>query len=224
MQREVTRERTLPAFQIDTAALELLWQKIQPLFGSEKTMRSYMKIDLAGETLNVKHPSELRGNSDLPPTLTRFTLYFSEGDRSVRVSSQTSFADRPSVRASADNEAWCAGAVKTVVNFVQSRQPWYSWLASAPYGWMVIAANLPNIALMVTPALKQRLPSFAATAVMVVFFLFLLLFFVRARVFPAAVIRLSSNENFVRRYTPEITVGLTALGVVVAVIALFVAK
>ena len=136
MKREVSRKRTLPAFRLDAAELELLWQQLLKLFDGTKSVYAQLTIELSGEKIEFDDVAELKGYERLPSRLKNFSLWFHQGDSRISIGSSSLLGSRPEVRASGNTEAWCAGAVETVATFVDRHRVWYHWFLIAPIGWL----------------------------------------------------------------------------------------
>jgi hypothetical protein len=123
MQRQVERKRQLPAFTLSLGELEVLWSRVIERFDASADVYASITINLPLETLSFSNPEELRQYSALPSVITNFRIYFSDSlRRNISISSglSSSWQTRYSVRAAAESEAWCAGAVETVASFLKN--------------------------------------------------------------------------------------------------------
>src|SRR3990172_1734127 len=109
MKREVSRKRVLPTFRIDVAELQLLWARLLGLFDPSEKVYASLTIELGNEKFNFEDINDIGDCADLPPTVKHFSMYMSQGDRSITVAGVSLIGARPEARASGDTEAWCAG-------------------------------------------------------------------------------------------------------------------
>jgi hypothetical protein len=138
MKREVEREKKLPAFSLTLGELETLWGRLQGLFEGQNIYTS-LTITFAKEKLEFKNVEELKQYNDLKGRITDFSLLLSNYlGRRLSIRSGGLFYGRAEVSATAENEAWCAGAVETASSFVQSHKVWFSWFTSPIVGWVLL--------------------------------------------------------------------------------------
>jgi len=222
MKREVTRESTLPPFSLDVASLELLYEKLVGLFDSEERLHTTITLNLPDETLTFDSVEELK-SMHIPRNARRFSVSLSQWEigRSIRISSGMFFNFRPSVSATSSSEAWCAGAIETVLASAKLNRRWYHWLHSLPLGVIVLLAfNVPNI--LAIFGIKDFFRNYTefALAWLVSVIALTAIWALRPRLFPGATIITNNNESFVRRYAGELSLLLTAISAVLALIGL----
>jgi hypothetical protein len=225
LKREVSRSTKLPAFQLDLGALEVLCERIQALFDASKVYTK-IEIPLKGETLKFDTVEEIRQYKDLRGTARNFSLWFSEGDRSVRISCSGIFRSDASVSASGATEAWCAGAIETVNSFLRYHKVWYHWFRTLPFGWFLFGAlNLPNIFIWGRIAkLNLAVTTMSLYGWVSAILVLALLYFGRDRLLPPVGVIITEEENIWRRRTPELSLLLALAAVVLTVIGWFVGK
>jgi len=232
VKKQVNRERKLPAFSLSTGELEVLWSRLRKLFDDPADIYVRIQIRLPSEQLEFANFEELKQYPHLPSRVTNFDIWLSQNERHITIRSQWRLGSRATVSATAESEAWCAGAIETVFSFVQSYKLWYSWFLSTPVFWVLnLMANAPVVALMSTGDRLERVHPFLAEHPVVVFigwpgafFTLLLLWFANERLLPSAVIRISDSEGFVRKHAVELQLTLAAVSIIVVVIGWFVAK
>ena len=134
MKREVERKKKLPAFSLGMGELEVLYGRLLELFDTPGKVYISISIKLPSENLQFKNIEELKQYAQLRGRITKFSLYLSQGDRTVSIRSSFSIGNPPEVSATAETERWCAGAIETVYSFVKSNRLWYHWFVSAPIG------------------------------------------------------------------------------------------
>lgn len=126
MKREVEKEEKLPAFNLTASELELLWDRIRELFDSEKPLRSKLNLTLPNERLQFDGLEEFKSYGRVRGRVTQFEVEFSQGNKSVSIRSAAPiFRPSATVRAQADTDVWCAGAINTVQSVVQLNRTWY---------------------------------------------------------------------------------------------------
>lgn len=222
MKREVTREAILPPFLLDVASLELLHEKLADLFDSEEGLHTSITLNLPDETLTFESVEELK-STHVPRNARRFSISLSQWTvgKSIRISSGSFFNFRPSVSATSSSEAWCAGAIETVLTSAKLNRRWYHWLHSLPLGVIVlIAFNAMNILqLFGIKNFVKNYPEFALAWLVSVIALTAIWAF-RPKIFPGATIITNNNEPFIRRYAGELSLLLTAISVILTIIGL----
>ncbi len=224
MKREVKRERALPAFSVGIGELEVLCKRLTEQFDSPEDVYIKIELTLPSESLEFRSIEELRQYSNLRGRITKFRLWFSQGERHVSIRSSSLLGSRPEVSASAETEAWCAGAIETVYSFIQSNRLWYHWFVSAPIGWIFfIFANIPNIALLLLPK-GQSLEKPVFAGWLAVTITLGILYFARTTLLPSSVIIVTREEGFVRRNAAELSLLVAIVSAVLTVIGWFFGK
>lgn len=224
MKREVRRERALPAFSVGIGELEVLCRRLTEQFDRPDDVYIKIELTLPSENLEFRSIEELRQYSDLRGRITKFRLWFSQGERHVSIRSSSFFGSRPEVSASAETEAWCAGAIETVYSFIQSNRLWYHWFVSAPIGLIFfIFANIPTIALLFLPK-GQSLEKPVFAGWLAVTIALGILYFARAKLLPSSVIVVTEEEGFVKRNAAELSLVVAIVSAVLSVISWFFGK
>lgn len=220
MKREVVRHRKIPAFSISIGELEALWNRLTPLF-EDPDIRSSIEITLKGETLKFSDIKELKEYSDLKGKIKEFSIYLStrtlsEADRRIAIRAYNILDPHAEITASAETEAWCAGAIETTYSFLQSYKVWYHWFVAAPIGWILFAIlNLPMISLLFVSK-DFKFDKNLSVAWLFTIATLAILYGFRRRIFPASVIRVTEDEGFIRKHSAE-------LGLLIAIFSAFIA-
>ena len=224
MKREVRRERALPAFSVGIGELEVLYRRLIDQFDNPEDVYVIIELTLPSESLEFRSIEELRQYSDLRGRITKFRLWFSQGGRHVSIRSSSLLGSRPEVSASAETEAWCAGAIETVSSFIQSNRLWYHWFVSAPIGWIFfIFANIPTIArLLLSKGQSLEKPVFVGWLAVTI--TLGILYFARAKLLPSSVIVVTREEDFIRRNAAELSLLVAIVSAVLTVIGWFLGK
>lgn len=216
MKREIEREVRLPAFELHLGELELLWQRLFELFDAKEEINSSINLSLPSEKLQFDSIAELKEYGQLRGRVTKFSLRLSQGGRSVSLKTGGLFNNFPTLKAEAESDVWCAGAVEAVMRVVRANRLWYSWFIFAPLGLIFFLVA-------VTPALMSwLLPRFGAMPTPVtlvwlaVLVLFGILWFAKDRVLPAAALTFTTELGFVRRYGAELGLALGVLSILLA--------
>jgi hypothetical protein len=225
MKREVKRNRTLPAFRLDMGELELLWGKVLQLFDDPAHVRVSLTVELRDEKLDFNSLEELRTYQSLPATLKDFSLRFSQGEYYVSIGGNGMIGSLPEVRTSGLSEAWCAGAVETVSAFMSQHRIWYHWFLVAPVGWLFLLTIyvVPIIAVVFIPK-DFKIPIIALAAWVTLTFTLFALYLSRAKFLPICALELRQENNFLRKYTAELTILLAVVSLVLTVIGWFFTK
>lgn len=224
MKREVRRERVLPAFSIGIGELEVLCKRLTEQFENPDDVYVRIYITLPSESLEFKGVEELKKYPALRGRIMKFRLLFSQGERHVSIRSSSFLGAWPEVSATADTEAWCAGAIETVAAFIQSNKVWYHWFVSAPIGWILfIFANIPNIALLFLPQ-GQSLDKPVFVGWLVIIISLTTLYFFRGRLLPSSIIVITREDSFVRRNAAELSLLVAIASAVLTIVGWFVGK
>lgn len=224
MKREVSREKVLPAFLIGIGDLELLWGRLLDLFDRPEEVNCTLDITLPSESLEFNSVAELKSYSALQGRVTNFKFWLSQDGRRVSLRSSSFIGSRPIVSASADSEAWCAGAIETVYSLLQANKIWYSWFVSAPIGWIfIVIANIPNIALLVLPK-GESFDKAASVAWVTVTIVCGFLYLVRAKLLPSSVLVITHEEGFIRRHIGELSLLMAIISVILTVVGWFLGR
>jgi hypothetical protein len=225
VKREVSRERKLPAFRIDVGQLEVLCERLAALFTDTRLHQS-VRITFGKEEFDFDTPDEIRKCADLPSRVTSFRLSLFEVGLKRRVSLQQTglVLSSASVSAVGETESWCAGAVETVYTFLNANRQWYWWVRGWPIGALALLSfNLDTVSrlLGVKPLMSSPLLTGAWLTTSLVF---AALWFLRDRIFPAAVLEVRPRESTLRRYMPELTLFVAVLSLVLTIIGWFVGR
>jgi hypothetical protein len=230
VKKEVNRERKLPAFSLSLGELEVLWSRLTEQFDDPADIHARIQIRFSSEQLEFANFEELKQYPRLPPRATNFDVWLSQNERRITIHSQRRLGFRARVSATAETEAWCAGAIETVFSFLQSYKLWYSWFLSTPVFWVLnLMAIAPALAIMSTGGHPEKLHPFLAEHSIAaaigwpgVVYAFLLLWLNNERLLPSAVIRISDNEGFIRKHNIELMVVGAVVTAVAAIITLIV--
>ena len=223
MKREISRKKTLTAFQIDIAELGLLWEKLLALFKDPSRTLCSFTLDLPSETLKFDNFDELKSYQTLPSTVTNFSLWLSEGERHISIRTQGLISSKPQVSVGGESEAWCAGAVETVFVFFVQHKPSYNWFIAAPLGWFLVLLNGAVFA-FVFLAKDTKIPLAAGISWLSLVVTFTLLYALRAKLFPMTVLSVRSSDGFFRRHIAELSLLVAVVSALLTVIGWFVAK
>lgn len=226
MKRDVERQRKLPAFSIGIGELEVLWEHMLVLFEKPNEVHGQIEITLPTETLKFDNPEELKRYTQLRGRITNFWIYVSQGSRRIHIRSRSGIfhSDPTAVSATAENEAWCAGAADTVYSFLQSHKVWYHWLVSAPLGWITMfLMNAPGIALLSFPRETVYQKPIVASWLTITLAL-VILYVTRGKLLPSATLRISEDEGFIRRHVGELSLIVALISLVIMVLQFFIGK
>jgi hypothetical protein len=222
MKREVSRARKIPAFKMALADLGALLVRLTPLFDGGKFSPT-ITISLKNEELRFESFEELSAFTGLPTQITSFRVWINAGDKTLSLYS-SGFMSGASVSASADNEAWCAGAVEVVWQFLQPYRLWYGWFRGWPLNiTALISPNFPLILYILGVIPVTQSPLFWGawlTACVVLGALYLW----KNRLLPPAVLQVSTEESSLRRHLPELTLLVAIVSLVFTIVGWFVGK
>jgi hypothetical protein len=128
------------------------------------------------------------------------------------------------ISATADTEAWCAGAVETARAFLFTYRPWYHWFLSLPLGWMLlILFNAPMIYSWFLPK-GEKLEALLLWAWLIAFSVLGFLWAFRAQLFPSSQLVVTEDETWIRRHSAEISLVMGVVSAILAIVGWFVKK
>lgn len=226
MEREVRREKKLPAFILSVNDLEILASKILLLFPPGCTPLLEVTVKLRDETLRFEDIEELKDYRFGATQIVSFSLFCTSSPSRRSISISTFLDQLSSVLARGQDEAWCAGAVETVYCYLKEFKQWYSFVYSPiTFGLALIFSSLLTFATG-RPAVSfmgvstEKLSPVSWAVLLCVF----ILIFLREKVLPPARLRLVENQNFVRRYNAELTVAIAFGALLIAAYTAFGGK
>jgi hypothetical protein len=187
-----------------------------------QNVRCSIDVELKDQQLSFENVEEIRQSREVPGSLTSFSVWAHGNNHILWVHGKGFLGFPPMVRAEADNEAWCAGAVEVVYQFIAPYRIWYSWYRGWPIGAMfLLSLNIPIVLLMIGRKQVMEGPFFVI-AWLGAIAVFAALYFGRDRLLPAAVLRMSPEESAIRRYMPELTLIVAILALLLTIIGWFV--
>lgn len=222
MKREIDKEEKLPAFNLSSSELELLWDRLRELFDSEKGLRSRLHLTLPNEKLQFDDIEELRIYGRVRGRVMQFEIEFSQENRSVSVRSAAPiFRSAATVRVQADSDVWCAGAINVVQGIVLPNRTWYWWFANWPFLFtFFILSMLPWLFSWFGLTIFENMSPRVALAWFSVVLLLGFLAFTKDKLLPVATLTFTEEPNFVRRYGAEISLALGVVSIILAIVAL----
>lgn len=222
MKREVKRQRKVPAFRCDIAALEALVNKLLPLFENGDPILS-ISVKLKNEEFDFDTIAEMRSNTSLPTVIFNFNMRISDvkSQRRCWLDCSGFLGSTAEFTAFSDNEAWCAGAVEVACAFLSQFKVWYGNIR----GWPLIAVflfsmNLPTIGLLTGQV--GALPKMAFYAYGLITIVTGLILANRRRLLPAAIVTTRDTQPLIRKYLPEITFAVSILALALTIIGWFI--
>lgn len=224
MKREVRREKILPAFALEIGDLESLLKRLLTLFDKPDDVYCSIDITLPSENLKFNNIKEFKEYSALPSRITKFAFRLTQDNRYVSIITDQFFRSRPEVSASADSEAWCAGAVETVYSFILANKLWYSWFVSAPIGLIFSAfAYISIITYMLLPK-SQFFGESIFLAWLLITITLGILDGVKSKLLPSSILIVTQEERFIHRYLGELSLIISIISAILVVVGWFVAK
>ena len=224
VKREVTRRKILPTFRVDIAEFGLLWERVLALFEDTAKVHCSLTVELPLETLKFGDLEELRQYQGLPATLTKFSLWFHQGDRHISMKSSGILGSKPEVSVGGESDAWCAGAVETVfIFFLQHKAP-YHWFVVAPIGWalMVLSYGAGLAAFFAPKDTKVPVTAFIGWVALTV--AFALLYAMRTKLFPMAALLIRQNQSFLGKHVAELSLFVAVVSAILTVVGWFFTK
>lgn len=223
MKRKVERERILPAFSINILELEALWVQLQKIFEADQKNYENITIRLAKEQLVFDSLEELKRYANLKGRVSNFSLSLSNYGSNKHLTITSGYILHPLalVKASADSEAWCAGAVEIVFSFLQNHKTWYSFFVTAPLGWFFVALmNIPTLVSLILPN-NAKIDKFLWASWIAITITVAIAYLGRVKFLPTAIIRFSDDESFVKKYGVEISLIIATISAILTFISLF---
>lgn len=196
------------------------------LFDSSKVYTS-LHITLPSEKLEFKNIEDLKKYA-LAGKITKWHIYFAEDSlttdtRNVLTIRSGSLmgSTLSEVHATSHTEAWCAGANEVVYSFLQSHKVWYHWFLAAPLGViLLVLVNTWSVGRILFPKEIVDKASFII-GWLTITGVFAILYFAKGKLLPSATIRITEEQNFIRRNVSELTLIVTIIALVVAVLQFF---
>ena len=226
MKREVKRSKNLQAFIIGIGELEILIGRLLVLFEIPEKVYISIDVTLPTEKLDFKNIDEMKQYAQLRGRITEFSLHLSQNERRVFIRSGRAglFHYPAEVDAKAETEAWCAGVVETVCSFLQTYRVWYYWFVSAPIGWMLwMATFLPSFGFLFFQ--KGKIVDMPiVTAWLVTMATLVTLYFAKGWLLPSAILRITEDENFIRRHAAELSLLVALISVILTIAGWFIGK
>jgi hypothetical protein len=225
MHREVRRETKLPAFSIALADLELMMDRLAPLFPEDDVTHTRISIDLPGEKLSFTSVQEMQAHAFSQAKVHSFSIYKAGGHRSLMLLTPSVPLMWPALSTSGESEVWCAGANEVVVSLVGQNKVWHHWLRP---GLIAVVALLFSIggAVLLGRSQAQQSSVSAALALGYIGSLTALsvLLLGRNRLLPPATLRLSDRESWIRAHLPELTLLVAAVSAALTAIGLLLGR
>ena len=222
MNREVSREKKLSAFELSMGDLELLLNRLCALFALPDEVRLNIDIDLKSEQLGFATFAEFRDFNDLPSRCVDFKIYLSQDGRRISLRSHSFFGAGGRILATADNEAWCAGVVETVSSFIRSRRVWYWWLISAPLGLLLVAYSSFSVSFFLSSEGGKQIESKFFIAWLGIFLLLIVLNLAKDKSLPPCSIQRVDEIGFVRNHISELGLVIAAISAIISLAGIFV--
>lgn len=223
MKREISRDRKLPVFKIGLADLELLIERLTPLFPNNKC-RVSIDVEFQNNKISFDNIDELRDYPGLPDKLSNVRLWMSNDDSRFSLYPGGYFGSFASISAKSGDEVWCATILETALPTFQNNKLWYSHLIGWPIGAITaLILNLPTLLGMFGVFSKVFKPT-ALVVWLILLIIFVVLYFFRSAFFPSAIIQIRPIESKVRRYSIELTLLFSLLALLVSILGLFIKR
>jgi hypothetical protein len=225
LKTEINREKKLPAFEMSLVEADLLIESIRNhAFDRALPVTIEIEIKHRQETLRFESISEMTNHSSLDSRELKFSLLMVQGENSLAIKSEQLLAAHPVALAKGSTAVWCAGAIEAVAISLARRHIWYGLFIQSRV--MVTAVVLFGGSLLwwVDSIKPAKLPEKAGWLVIATIGLMMLLAHFRSTIFPAAVLHIRREENFLKRKGAEITVIATVVAAFAAVLGLFIGK
>ncbi len=226
MQKEVKREKRLPAFTINVDELELFYLKFIPLFNSSEKVTFYLNAEFPSEAISFHSINELKNYSEHYKKTNKFSLTLRQNDKVILILNSAknfSLVSSPKVIALGDNEAWCAGTVETVYSFIKLRKQWFHWLAIAPI-WALFMVFVPAL-LMVDILFDVKIYSMISSFQSLIFcLLVIVLIWIQPIAFPSSTLIFVEEDSFIKKNVAELTLFATVLALIIALLQMYLNK
>lgn len=193
------------------------------LFDDSRRFSSTIKISLPSEELEFKTIEELKQYPQLKGKITNFSLWLSQTHTGhISINSSSFLNSQAEINASADNEAWCAGAIETTFAFLQTHKLWYHWFVAAPIGWLLLLlANAPTIANLLLPK-GEVINRYFYAGWLAIMLAIAIPYFGKSKLLPPSVIRVTDEEGFIQKHGTELSLFIAVVSAVLTVIGWFV--
>lgn len=217
MRKRVSREAALPSFHVSLEELDVLVEKMRSVLrgSGPGAIETEITVDVGGDGISFQGVNEMRGSDELPKRALKFWVEVYCENVQIRLDSRYEEAGA-AIYVRGESSGWCAGAIEEIRSYLNRRRAWYWWFRGFPLGalvWtpLVIAAALEKI-------WDVKVGSTGIGSAMAVAFV---LYVSRPAVFPNGVIELHFDDHWVRRYSLEIALVVSVLGLIVSIAQVF---
>ncbi len=221
MKRKTSERKNLRSFRITLSEFEILERDLRALFTED--VHSHVSVERRGEELTFDSVDELRKEEQvLPSAVEVFSFWansWTSGDNR-RVHLSTSHR-APSVSAEAPDLAWCAAAVAVCKEVSERGQRWYWWLRRWHFWLLAFSAGIAPSVLRMGFQIDSMSTVTGAASWGVLLVVLWAIYFAFWRIFPAATLVVRAEENWFKRYSPELTLALSLAAIVMALLDFF---
>ena len=223
MKTTVSREQTLPSFKLGIADLKLIVEKASELFDSEN-LRITIDIQVGKKEYSFDNIDEIQEIKELPNQTLLFYLRLSDLKKRLSMFPGRALGNSARITTESENEAWCAGAIATLVPLFQQSKTWYSGFRGWPIGaGLLLSLNLPTSLPLISRLTGKTFNNSVIYSVVPIV-VFTLLYFTRYWLLPTNLLVIRQTETTFKKYSTELTVTIALLSLIVSIIGLFIKK
>ena len=211
----------LPAFEMKIEDFEQFVKCLQSNFTeADATPIRFTLIRRKMDDVAFDSIESLRAAEKLPHAVKRFHLKIGKSfDKNVYIFSEVG-SGKPRFIVEGGRKAWRVGIHAAAKDFVQPYGRLKNIFWSIPFGWLLVVAAVPQWIPLLT---RRPLTKWEATFLTFVSAVSLISYTLKSWFLASATISVSQRENFIRRYSTELIVFLTAIGAVATVLATIIA-
>jgi hypothetical protein len=125
LKREFSRKSSAPAYQVDIAQFEVLWNELNQQLGDSGQNHLSATLDIGSESVTIESPGDLSVSGELPDRVFDFRLRAANYSNNRTITILSSRA-RARVEVLGPDAAWVAGAMEVVSARLVRYQPWYT--------------------------------------------------------------------------------------------------
>lgn len=214
MNRYVTKDETLPSFQLDLDELQLLVEKLREHV-SEDNQTLDVRLWNDGVVHAFENASEISSSADLPATVSMFRIIIDAEEGRLEVDCWARYRCG-NLEVQSTNGVWSAGVADIVLSFLKSKKTWYASLWSERVHLtlasivIVVGVILFGSKMLSGQSIDLDPEGSLFVNVMMGGFVLFVLWVLRAKFFPASKIIVRRKKGFFENHNASIA-GITTI-------------
>lgn len=216
MKQKITKQKALNAFAVDVTTLEVLVTKLKVLFDEP---RWSIDIDLGDRKFSFESFEELKLYAELPARVIDFLIYINQGsDKYILIQSTGGSGGDARILTTSNSEAWCVGAIETAVSFLKNHRAWYWFIRGWPLMGIIIAISVA-LGNLLPDAVGWKEKNTEVAAAIAISIALSVVFIKQEKFLPSGTLKVKTVESFISRYSTELTLLTSVLGLLIALLS-----